>query len=195
MISLIQLLKESLNSPKAIFLSSPAGSEKSFEDKNKVWDILKPSSINEDQTTDRQLLLDQIKSLTEYMISKGIKIQPLPKLKIIDNDEENAKDFFGKTAYYDPNQKLIVLYIKGRDLKSLINSYSHEMIHHKQNLEGRLKGIRGNNVLEDDKLDEIEREAYESGGMILRKYKDFMRNNTKKSFMQDLHESLIKPFL
>jgi hypothetical protein len=38
------------------------------------------------------------------MLDKGMNIKPLPKVKFIDNDVENAKDFFGKTAYYDPSQ-------------------------------------------------------------------------------------------
>ena len=37
------------------------------------------------------------------MLDKGMNITPLPALELIDGDSENASDFFGKTAYYDPN--------------------------------------------------------------------------------------------
>ena len=119
-----------------------------------------------------------IKSLTEYMINKGMNIKPLPKVKFINNDVENSSDFFGKTAYYDPNEKLIVLYTSGRHPRDIISSFCHEMIHHIQNIEGRLHDINTQNILEDDKLNELEREAYEQGGLIFRQYKDFMKRTT-----------------
>ena len=37
------------------------------------------------------------------MIDKGMNIEPLPTLEFVDGDSKNASDFFGKTAYYDPN--------------------------------------------------------------------------------------------
>ena len=42
-------------------------------------------------------------SLTKYILDQGLNITPLPKVKIINNDEVNAKNILGKTAYYDPN--------------------------------------------------------------------------------------------
>ena len=41
-----------------------------------------------------------------------------------------------------------------------MRSFAHEMIHHKQNLEGRLGNIGTTNTNEDDHLLEIEKEAY-----------------------------------
>ena len=35
-----------------------------------------------------------IKSLTKFMLDKGIKLRPLPTVKFINDDVENAKDFF-----------------------------------------------------------------------------------------------------
>ena len=46
------------------------------------------------------IFLPYVKSLTKYMIDNGLEIQPLPKVKFIDDDAANADDFFGKTAYY-----------------------------------------------------------------------------------------------
>ena len=40
-----------------------------------------------------------IKSLTEYMLEKGMNIRPLPKVMFNHDDIKNAQDFFGKTAY------------------------------------------------------------------------------------------------
>jgi hypothetical protein len=74
-----------------------------------------------------------LKSLTEFMLDKGMNIRPLPKVKFIENDVENARNFFGKTAYYDPNQRVIVLYTMDRHPKDIMRSFAHEMIHHIQN--------------------------------------------------------------
>ena len=38
----------------------------------------------------------------------------------------------------EKDTKEIVLYVEGRHIKDIMRSFSHEMIHHHQNLEGRL---------------------------------------------------------
>ena len=119
-----------------------------------------------------------IKDLTQNMIDQGMNIKPLPKVKFIHNNSSNAQNFFGKTAYYDPNNKEIVLYTEGRHPRDIISSFCHELIHHIQHLEGRLNNISTSNVLEDDELKQLEREAYEGGGIMLRAYKDFMRKRS-----------------
>jgi hypothetical protein len=72
-------------------------------------------------------------SLTMYMMNH-INIDPLPNVEFVEDDNENAKDLLGKTAYYDPNNQTIVLYTYNRHPKDILRSYAHEMIHHKQNL-------------------------------------------------------------
>ena len=107
-------------------------------------------------------------SLTIYMMD-NINIEPLPDLIFIEDDTKNAEDLLGKTAYYNPEDKSITLYTLNRHPKDILRSYAHEMIHHKQNLEGKLTNIEGYNINEDDYLKELEREAYEYGnGMYFR---------------------------
>lgn len=113
-----------------------------------------------------------IKSLTEYMLGKGMNIRPLPKVKFVDDDAENAKDFFGKTAYYNPQLKEIVLYTMGRHPKDVMRSFSHEMIHHMQNCDDRLNNISTTNITEDDYLYQLEEEANKLGTMIFREWTD-----------------------
>ena len=113
-----------------------------------------------------------IKSLTEYMLDKGMNIRPLPKVKFVDDDIENAKDFFGKTAYYNPNNRVVVLYTMDRHPKDVMRSFAHEMIHHMQNCEDRLGNITTQNTNEGGDLPEIEREAYEKGNMTFRNWTD-----------------------
>ena len=106
-------------------------------------------------------------SLSRYMIDNGMNIKPLPKIKVIKDDEENASLLLGKTAYYDPNNQSITLYTMNRHPKDVLRSFAHEMVHHEQNLEGRLNNINTTNTNEDGNLPEIEKEAYEKGNLSL----------------------------
>ena len=110
-------------------------------------------------------------SIIEYMIDEGMKVLPLPEIKTR-VDEANAADFFGKTAHYNPNTKEIVLYTEGRHPKDVMRSFTHEMIHHMQNLEGRLGSLSTTNTNEDDHLKEIEEEAYLKGNITFRNWED-----------------------
>jgi len=111
-------------------------------------------------------------SLTNYMIDNGYNVSPLPKVKFINNDIENAQNVLGTTAYYNPNDKSVTLFTLNRHPKDILRSYAHEMVHHKQNLENRLTNISGQNINEDDYLKEIEREAYEEGNMMFRSWEN-----------------------
>jgi len=117
-----------------------------------------------------------IKSLTEYMLDKGMNIRPLPKVKFNNNDAENAQNFFGKTAYYNPEKKWIMLYTMGRHPKDIMRSFAHEMIHHEQNCNGKLNNILTQNTNEEGDLPELEREAYEKGNMMFREWTDQITN-------------------
>jgi nicotinic acid mononucleotide adenylyltransferase len=170
--------------------------ELSDEEKEEVWSILQKTPVDEgtcgyntDVNTGEKLdtpggieemyaepskfsYPPMIKSLTEYMLDKGMNIRPLPKVKFVNDDVENARDFFGKTAYYNPNERVIVLYTMNRHPKDVMRSYAHEMIHHMQNCDGRLGGITTQNTNEEGDLPEIEREAYEKGNMTFRNWTD-----------------------
>lgn len=118
-----------------------------------------------------------IASILEYMLDQNMNIQPLPEVKVR-YDEENAKDFFGKTAYYSPGEKEIVLYATGRHPKDICRSFTHEMIHHIQNLEGRLSKVNTTNTTEDDNLLNLEKEAYLLGNITFRNWEDSYKNKS-----------------
>ena len=129
--------------------------------------------LNENASYSQNIdIFDKIDLLTKHMIRKGMNIEPLPTLELINGDSENAKDFFGKTAYYDPNKQHIVLYTEGRHPKDIVRSYAHEMIHHIQNLEDRLGDVSGTNTMEDGHLDKLEQEANLRGTMTFRNWTD-----------------------
>jgi hypothetical protein len=170
--------------------------ELSQEEKDGVWSILTKTPMEEgtcgyttDATTGEELdtpggikeiyaepskfdYPKLLKSLTEFMLDKGMNIRPLPKVKFIKDDIENARDFFGKTAYYNPNQHVIVLYTMDRHPKDIMRSFAHEMIHHMQNCENRLGNISTTDINEDDYLYELEKEANTLGTMTFREYTD-----------------------
>ena len=53
-----------------------------------------------------------------------------------------------------------------------MRSFTHEMIHHIQNLEGRLGNVGTSNTNESDDLQELEQEAYLRGNMTFRMWED-----------------------
>jgi len=138
-------------------------------------------ALNENATYSKNInVQDKINQLTQYMIDKGLNIEPLPSVELVDGDSENASDFFGKTAYYDPEKNHIVLYTEGRHPKDIVRSYAHEMIHHIQNLEDRLENISTTNTTEDDNLEKIEKEAYTDGNITFRNWTDTLNESIVK---------------
>ncbi len=111
-----------------------------------------------------------IKSLTSSMEKDGLTLKPYPKVKFIHTDFKNADNFFGKTAYYNPNTNEVVLYTLGRHPKDILRSYAHELVHVHQNHEDRLHDIQTDNVNADAELEQLEREAYETGNIMFRSW-------------------------
>jgi len=126
-----------------------------------------------------ETLEQPINDLTKYALKNGYNINPLPGVIFIDNDIENANDLLGRTAYYDPNNHSITLYTLNRHPKDVLRSYTHELIHHIQNLENRLQNISTDDINEDEYLKELEREAYEKGNLLLRGWENALGNKSK----------------
>jgi nicotinamide mononucleotide adenylyltransferase len=116
-----------------------------------------------------------ITSILEYAIEKRKIKKSLPEVKLV-QDREQAEEFFGKTAYYDPNAKEIVLYTLKRHPKDVMRSFCHELIHHLQNEENRLHTISTTNTNEDNQLVDLEKEAYLEGNMLFRTWEDKIKN-------------------
>ena len=136
---------------------------------------------NHDGTLDQKMLPEEtigqfefapyIASILEYCMEQGMSVVPIPDVTL-KHDEENAADLFGKTAYYQPDTQQIALYVTGRHPKDVLRSFCHELIHHQQNLEGRLPVFTTQNTQEDDVLREIEQEAHMGGSMLFRQWED-----------------------
>jgi hypothetical protein len=105
-------------------------------------------------------------------------IQNVPKLHL-KQDEENAQDLLGKTAYYEPSDMSIVLYITNRHPKDICRSFAHELIHHVQNERGDLDmgDASSPTYAQDDKhMRKMEMEAYLKGNLLFRDWEDKIKN-------------------
>jgi len=123
-----------------------------------------------------------------------------PVRVIMRQDAENAQQSLGKTAYYDPAEKLIVLYVTNRHPKDVLRSFSHELVHHAQNCRGELDDLSTDaHYAKDGKGREIEAEAYLLGnGFLVRDWEDGMKhegvNEMKltKTQLKSIIEKLVK---
>ena len=111
-----------------------------------------------------------IKSLMEFFNTKN-NIKPYPKVKI---SHRNQGDNFisCKTAYYNPDTSEVTLFTHNRHVKDVLRSLSHELVHHMQNIEGRLSegSYSGQEITNDEKLMKLEEEAYLKGNIIFRSW-------------------------
>ena len=172
-------------------MAAAMDSFKGFGGFGKMAKNMTKENLNENATYSSKIdYKQQIKDLTKHMIKKGMNILPLPKVIFKHGDQENASQFLGKTAYYSPEDMTVVLYTEGRHPKDIVRSFSHEMIHHIQNLEDRLHDISTTNTMEDDHLNDIEREAYTRGNMVFRNWTDNMDGEEVSS----LNEKKKDPF-
>ncbi len=97
-------------------------------------------------------------------------------------NQENAQNPLGRTAYYSPEEKKVVIYILNRHFKDILRSIAHELVHHAQNCRGEFSSNMPQTegyAQSDDHLREMEREAYEKGNMIFRDFEDNFKSQNK----------------
>jgi hypothetical protein len=139
------------------------------------------TTLNENASYSQYIDIKQkIKEYTQHMLQKGMNIVPLPKVIFKNGYVDNAKEFLGKTASYNSETMEITLYTEGRHPKDIVRSFSHEMVHHIQNLEDRLGDIKTTNTNEDDHLTKMEQEANLVGTMTFRNWTDGLREKKKQ---------------
>lgn len=121
-----------------------------------------------------------------------------PEIRFI-SDKDNSQKVLGNTAYYDPAEYSVTVYVDNRHPKDIMRSLSHELVHHKQNCDGRLdlsKSTSAGYAQEDDHLREIEKEAYLEGNMCFRDWEDgYKKNSMLKERKERLYYKLTKKFV
>ena len=132
---------------------------------------------------------DTLKPLVDQFMpyaQKRMGFQKLPRI-FLRNDPHNAQNPLGKTAYYDPEQMSVTLYISGRHPKDVMRSLSHELVHHTQNCNGQFDhvGEMGEGYAQNDKhLREMERQAYEQGNLVFRDWEDSIKGTIYNESLQ-----------
>jgi Zn-dependent peptidase ImmA (M78 family) len=105
-------------------------------------------------------------------------IENTPKL-YLRQDTENAQNLLGKTAYYEPEDQSIIIFITNRHPKDICRSFAHELIHHVQNERGDLErgdASQATYAQDDPHMRKIEMEAYLKGNMLFRDWEDKIKN-------------------
>ena len=126
----------------------------------KPWP-LKEGKLNESET-------GTIGEFIKYAC-KNLAIQSPPRNLTLSYDTNQVKDrrSFG---YFDPNSSKVWVYVKNRNMADILRTLAHELVHHQQNLDGRISYESGKTG------SEIENEANAKAGILLR---DFGKQNNE----------------
>ena len=124
-------------------------------------------------------MLDQLKPLLGKLAlfsQQRMGFKHPPKL-FLRNDASNSQQALGKTAFYNPEEQSVTLFVHGRHPKDILRSFAHELVHHTQNLRGDFTsekmGEMGSNYAQDNEhLRNMEKEAYLDGNMCFRDWED-----------------------
>jgi len=133
----------------------------------------------------REELVQHIKELYKFLRGELPKVDRNPKV-FFQEDQTNADDFLGKTGYYDPDSEEIHLFVTDRHGKDILRSFAHEVIHHEQNCSGFTSKLDMSKTQEadyaerDKGLHEAERDAFERGNMLFRKWTDRLKADREK---------------
>ena len=122
------------------------------------------------------ILVSLIKQFMPFA-QQHIGFKKPPRL-FLRTDEKNAQNPLGKTAYYDPQERSVTLYVSGRHPKDILRSLGHELVHHKQNCEGKFEnaGDMGEGYAQNNPhLRAMEFEANSLGSMCLRDFEDGLK--------------------
>jgi peptidoglycan hydrolase-like protein with peptidoglycan-binding domain len=108
--------------------------------------------------------------------NKRFNFKRPPKL-FLKQDDENAMDTFGKTAFYNPNEESITIFVSQRHPKDILRSFAHELIHHGQNLNGELApekcGEMGPGYAQNNEyMRDLEMKAFRDGNLCFRDWED-----------------------
>ena len=113
------------------------------------------TKLNESETA-------TIHEFLKYAI-KNLEIQKPPRNLTLSYDNEAAKEkrSFG---YFDPNDNKIWVYCKNRNMADILRTLAHELVHRKQDEDGRIDYESGKTG------SEIENEANAQAGVLLRDF-------------------------
>lgn len=118
-------------------------------------------------------------------LQKELQLKTVPDVKLI-SDDKNADKVLGKTAYYDPNKKIVVIYTTNRHQKDILRSFAHEIIHHWQHENGKLSDKKASTkdpqyAQKDPWMRQMEKQAYLLGNILFRDWEDNKKAKDRES--------------
>lgn len=120
-----------------------------------------------------------------------------PVLEFI-SDEQNANNILGKTAYYNPGNMQITVFVDKRHPKDIMRSFSHELVHHTQNCNGELdlsQEAGEGYAQENPHLRKMEERANLEGNMCFRDWEDgYKKSNPLQEHRERVYYKLIRKF-
>jgi cytidyltransferase-like protein len=133
--------------PKVLLATIDIPKEKSF--------YLTEGKLNEEQTS-------TIGEFIKYSIKNlGLQSPPSSLTLSYDNNQAKERRSFG---YFDPSSKKIWVYVKNRNMADILRTLAHELVHRKQEEDGRLDINSGKTG------SPIEDEANALAGVLLRNF-------------------------
>ena len=121
---------------------------------------IQPPTLNEGRLTE-----SQTGTIGEFIkfAAKNLGIQNLPGSLTLSYDNKQAQDkrTFG---FFDPHDKKIWIYVKNRNMADILRTLAHELVHRKQEEDGKLDPTSGQTG------SPIEDEANSMAGVLLRNF-------------------------
>ena len=133
-------------------------------------------------------------------LQKELQLKTIPNVRLI-SDEKNANKVLGKTAYYEPDTRTVVLYTTNRHQKDVLRSFAHEVVHHWQHENEKFQTSstggekkRGESHPTTDPryaqknpwLRQMEKQAYLLGNIIFRDWSDKKVESDRKSAKKNI---------
>ena len=118
-----------------------------------------------------------IESYLDFLERNDYRINPRPAIELNAEPQDGMNI---RTGYYDPDEQKVVVFINGRHIKDILRSFAHEMVHHMQNLQDEhMDWGHGGDLADDDKLRELEGEAYHVGNILFREWTEELKKTKK----------------
>lgn len=151
------------------------------------------TGVNEDTEAPLQKLTeDQTNIIREFIqyAANTLELQKLPSNLTFSYNTKEAQQrhTFG---YFDPQNGKIWLYVKNRNMADILRTLAHELVHRRQDEQGRIDYNSG------DTGSEIENEANSTAGVLLRNFGKVHENiyeGLKKNLINELDFNLNKAY-
>lgn len=129
----------------------------------------------------KELLKKELKEFYPF-VKKWLGLTNTITFKFLEDSDNLKQGVVGYTAYYNPDKKNVTVYIDGRDIKDVLKSIAHELVHARQDQDGLFadKIASEGYAQNDQELRKLEEEAYKDGGLIFRDYQDMKRKKIKE---------------